>query len=490
MSKKTSLVPRRGILGSQELRGLNPSAFATTEARSRFGWMFPNLANNPACTLPVQTNGDLFPAVVDDLVSLAAGMRDEPGADSPVPSGFTYLAQFIDHDLTLDRSSISAQLVDPSALINFRTPRFELDSLYGAGPADEPFMFVQVPPGDKPWWRGVAMILSEVGLNLPRNSEGIAIIPESRNDENLLVGQLHTAFIRFHNAVVDIVHAANPTMQGEQLFLAARQMVLRHYQWIVRHEFLPTLLRTDIVEQVFDSGYGPIYAPGTDDVWLPVEFSAAAYRFGHSLVRDEYAIINDQGGATLSDLFHFTGLGGGATLGPRWQVKWEHFFAFPGSTAQVNFTRSFDTKVAVGLHDLDPAGSGHPLRLPSLTLRRGYSYRIAAGQCVAAHLGYAPLTQDELLQNHPAAGTLRQRPYLLDETPLWYYMLKEAEVREGGARLGQVGSRIVAEVFAGVLRADPTSILNLPNVWTPTLPSAVAGEFKMTDLLTLAFSHA
>ncbi len=488
MTPKLALALRPGILGSKELRGLNPLALNNTTSPSRFRWLFPELASNPACTLPVQTNGALFPAVVDDLVSLAAGMRDEGGGDSGVPSGFTYLGQFIDHDLTLDRSSISAQLVDPAGLLNFRTPRFDLDSLYGAGPAEDSFLYVQLPADDKPWLRGVAMVLSEEGFNLPRNPEGIAIIPESRNDENLIIGQLHAAFIRFHNAVVDNIHNANPSMIGEQLFLAARQTVVRHYQWIVRHEFLPTVLRDDVVTQVFDNGYNPIYAPATDDVWLPVEFSAAAYRFGHSLVRDQYPIINNQGGATLSDLFTFTGLGGsGASLGTRWRVDWHHFFAFPGLNADVNFARAFDTKVATGLQDLDPGHSGHPLRLPSLTLRRSYSYRIAAGQCVAAHLGYESLTQDELLTNHPVDGTLRQRPYLLDETPLWYYMLKEAEIREAGARLGQVGSRIVAEVFAGVLRADPTSILNIPNGWTPTLPSAVQGEFRMTDLLTLAF---
>jgi len=454
--------------------------------------MFPDLAQNPACTLPVQTNGDLFPAVVDDLIHLAAGMRDEGAAgDSGVPAGFTYLGQFIDHDLTLDRSSISSQLVDPTALLNFRTPRFDLDSLYGAGPAEDSFLYVQFPPADRPWLRGVAMLLSEGGFNLPRNSEGIAIIPESRNDENLIIGQLHTAFIRFHNAVVDILHTADPSLAGEQLFLAARQTVVRHYQWIVRHEFLPTVLRGEVVTQVFDNNYNPIYEPTPDDVWLPVEFSPAAYRFGHSLVRDDYPVINtNQPGndATLGQLFDFTGLGGsGGSLGSRWQVDWHHFFAFPGSNAAVNFARAFDTQVAIGLHDIDPGQSGHPLLLPSLTLRRSYSYRVAAGQCVAAHLGYAPLTQDELLTNHPANGTLRQRPYLLDETPLWYYLLKEAEIREAGARLGEVGSRIVAEVFAGLLRADPTSILNLPNVWTPSLPSATVGQFNMTDLLTLAF---
>lgn len=488
MNRKLAPALRPSIFGSKELRGLNVSALNERSMPSRFRWMFPDLAHNTACTLPVQTNGDLFPAVVDDLVDLSAGMRDEGGgADSGVPSGFTYLGQFIDHDLTLDRSSISSQLVDPAGLINFRTPRFDLDSLYGAGPADDSFLYVQLPPAEKPWLRGVAMILSEGGFNLPRNSEGIAIVPESRNDENLLIGQLHTAFIRFHNAVIDIIHTTNPSMAGEQLFLAVRQTVVRHYQWIVQHEFLPTVLRPDIVSQVFENTYNPIYAPDPTDVWLPVEFSAAAYRFGHSLVRDNYPVINDEGGATLSDLFNFTGLGGsGASLGTRWRVNWQHFFAFPGLNAP-NITRPFDTKVAVGLHDLDPSHSGHPLLLPSLTLRRGYSYSIAAGQCVAAQLGYEPLTQDELLTNHPPDGTLRQRPYLLDETPLWYYMLKEAEMREAGARLGQVGSRIVAEVFAGLLRADQNSILNVPNGWTPTLPSAVAGEFKMTDLLALAF---
>jgi hypothetical protein len=76
---------------------------------------------------------------------------------------------------------------------------------------------------------------------------------------------------------------------------------------------------------------------------------------------------------------------------------------------------------------------------------------------------------------------------LADSTPLWYYVLKEAEVIEGGTRLGPVGARIVGEVFVGLLKADRDSYLaGAPN-WKPTLPaSGGLGTFRMADLLRFA----
>ena len=86
-------------------------------------------------------------------------------------------------------------------------------------------------------------------------------------------------------------------------------------------------------------------------------------------------------------------------------------------------------------------------------------------------------------------------PVFKQRTPLWYYVLKESEVREAGARLGEVGSRIVAEVFMGLLRADRTSYLNSPSgaAWTPTLPpvadGTAVGDFRIADLIVYA-GHA
>jgi hypothetical protein len=78
-------------------------------------------------------------------------------------------------------------------------------------------------------------------------------------------------------------------------------------------------------------------------------------------------------------------------------------------------------------------------------------------------------------------------PFNMDRsTPLWYYILKEAEVLENGLRLGPVGSRIVGEVFIGLLQADTGSFLVVDRNFQPTLPSATPGKFEITDLLNVA----
>src|SRR5262249_4606722 len=149
-------------------------------------------------------------------------------------AGFTYLGQFIDHDLTFDPNSKLERENDPDALVDFRTPRLDLDSLYGDGPADNPFLYQD---------DGVHFLL---GLNqafeedLPRNSAEArrALIGDPRNDENLIVSQLHLAFLKYHNRVVDALRAIRPELSGEKLFGEARRIVRWHYQWIVIHEFL------------------------------------------------------------------------------------------------------------------------------------------------------------------------------------------------------------------------------------------------------------
>jgi hypothetical protein len=150
------------------------------------------------------------------LKALADAMRDvnpgDPAGDNPnIPSGFTYLGQFVDHDITLDLTSISEKQEDPHATTNFRTPRLDLDNVYGLGPDGSPQLYARDPanitqPGPKLLLgktAGTPRVAGVFANDLPRNPEGRALIGDHRNDENLLVAQTQLAFLKFHNKVVD-----------------------------------------------------------------------------------------------------------------------------------------------------------------------------------------------------------------------------------------------------------------------------------------------
>src|SRR5262249_55662186 len=197
--------------------------------------------------------------------------------------GFTYFGQFVDHDLTFDPASKLDRVNDPGALIDFRTPRFDLDSLYDRGPDDAPFLYDT---------DGSSFLIGQnvVGeADLQRNRRERALIGDKRNDENLIVSQIHLAFLKYHNRVL----AELPDIADR--FDEAHRLVRWHYQWIVVHDFLARLVGSDLVEQLLREElqifrkHGQPFVPG-DQPFMPVEFAVAAYRLGHSMVRFDYAL--------------------------------------------------------------------------------------------------------------------------------------------------------------------------------------------------------
>jgi hypothetical protein len=180
------------------------------------------------------------------------GTEDPAGDNDAVPAGFTYLGQFVDHDITFDPTSLQERLIDPLALHNFRTPALDLDSLYGGGPAVQPYLFRRAPEDPDLFEIGVTVPGKSIGdpamrdkppfrNDLPRASSGLAIIGDPRNDENLIVGQLHLAFLKLHNEVVARIKAGTIERQApvsKSVFDEARDLVIWHYQWIVLHDFL------------------------------------------------------------------------------------------------------------------------------------------------------------------------------------------------------------------------------------------------------------
>jgi hypothetical protein len=412
------------------------------------------------------------------LTALADTMADPPGAagDNPdIPSGYTYLGQFVDHDITFDPVSSLDRINDPDALNTFRTPRFDLDSLYGRGQADSPYLYDQEDPASLLVGRNTGA--EDEPVDLPRNQQGRALIGDPRNDVHFILSQLHLAFIRFHNAVVDHIRfEAEPAT----LFDEARRIVTWHYQWIVVHDFLNRLVGPDLLGEVLVTGKrtGKARAELSFFTWrtrpfIPVEFSAAAYRFGHSMVRDRYR-IND----TLEVLPILTDirvanrlqhLGGFRTLPKGWSVQWKHFYPLGEATPQVS--RLIDTRLAEPMRKLPPQIDDARRSLGLLNMLRGRSLQLPSGQAVAGAMGTAV-----------SDATLK----LSGETPLWFYLLRESEVVGEGRRLGPTGGRIVAEVLVGLLKGDPSSFLRQEPAWKPDLPAAATGQFTLVDLLRFA----
>jgi Animal haem peroxidase len=426
--------------------------------------------------------------VIEELVRLMSTRAPaaEQRENLRIPAGFTYLGQFIDHDITFDPTSKLDQSKKVRARINFRTPRYDLDSVYGSGPVAQPFLYdwkESEPPGTK-------LLVGHNALNgvddLPRNQQGRALIGDPRNDENLIIAQLHLLFIRFHNAVVDLL-SSRGDVAGPDLFDEAQRLVCWHYQWIVVHEFLPKVVGKAVADSVFAQsrdGRAPKvhrkYFRWKSEPFIPVEFSGAAYRFGHSMVRNQYGITRPpDGGPPPHATNLFPQLAGFTWLSKDLVIDWERFFEFPGLEILAQPSFQIDTAVAKPLFKLPDRGRA----LPRLNLRRGGELKLPSGQKVAAEMRESELPEEALLLDDQVPPRIRQA--LLDATPLWYYVLCEAAHAGGGSHLGPVGGRIVAEVLVGLLEGDPNSYLARRPTWQPG-ELGTGNDFTMVDLVKVA----
>ena len=458
--------------GGVEIRGLGAPLSSLKEGR--FGRMFRNPSLQP-----------LDPGI-DAINALVKLMRDASqtasGDNAKIPAGYTYFGQFVDHDITFDPLSVLQKANDPDALVDFRTPRFDLDSLYGGGPADSPYLYDSQSPSN----RGVKLLVGhndeDKGFerdDLPRNQQGRALIGDPRNDENLIVSQLQLLFIRFHAKVVDHVRKAT-SLEGADLFAEAQRVVRWHYQWIVTHDFLNRVAGKAAADAAFA---GRQFFTWTNEPFMPVEFSGAAYRFGHSMVREIYdlneAIQEIPIFAAADKPGPLEHLGGFRRLPAFWSVDWSFFFNI--SSRKPQLSRKLDTKLSPPLHKLPTGVDGGRHSLAQLNLRRGRALGLPSGQDVAGAMGVAPIAANDLGLNSidlPAAGKAKIKA----ATPLWYYLLREAELG-GAASLGPVGGTIVAEVLVGLLQGDPLSYISQRPTWKPELPGAKAGDFTLPDLV-------
>ena len=468
--------------------------------------------------------------------------KDGPDSEeSGIPAAFTYFGQFIDHDLTFDPASSLQKQNDPDALVDYRTPRFDLDNLYGRGPGEQPYLY----QGDgKSFVLGAPLTgASEVNAgarDLQRNAEAAAraLIGDPRNDENVIVSQFQGLMHRFHNRVV----ADNPTWSFEKI----QRTVRFHYQWVLLHDFLPTIVDAGVLASILPTASDGTcvvdadnlsYFKARDFAFMPLEFSAAAYRFGHSMVRPGYR-LNDgvppapdgsrHADDTLLGIFrdpHGNDLRGFKAPKSKWAIDWRRLIDLtpmpyggplddpdeknPDNRNRLQLAYKIDTSLVNPLGGLPPTIGPVMPSLAERNLVRGWRMRLPSGQDVARAMGVVPLTDDQIVigkavdDAQPDDTKVKAGEFgafaggiFADNCPLWTYCLAETVksvrvVKTSGGdqslstyRLGPVGGTIVAETFVGLLLADSSSYVSLDPLWTPSY--AQHGQFGLRELIAAA----
>ena len=558
-------VPQRGLMTT-------PSSSTST---GRFGRLFRRLPvfSSKADSMVVLGVAMLQPIETDSkgnkVLDTQLGEVDSDENTSTLangqlrlPAGYTYFGQFVDHDITFDPVSSLTRQNDPNALVDFRTPKFDLDNLYGRGPQDQPYLYQDMSTvGNADPDDGIKLIEGKpIGPDnqhdLPRAENNRAIIGDPRNDENKIISQLQATFIRLHNRTVDWIRSGSDIgFQGttpDDFFKRAQQLVRWHYQWVVVHDFLPRIVGDDpfqpdqgVVADILEakehmtaSGKATVIRPKLlfyqfgSKPFMPVEFSVAAYRYGHSVIRPSYQInqfllkarkpqpvpgLPDVTASRIPIFTQTTGLtdslNGFNTIVPNWGVDWNFFLPISSVQNLPQPSYKMDTQIAHPLgflpasvattEALVPGFSDRVAQaLPVRNLLRGLRLGLPGGEDIAHAMGIKPdpqiaitadtlksaLEEEELKISQPqidaAASDLKGR------TPLWYYILKEAELLQS-AHLGAVGGRIVAETLIGLLAADPLSFLSAQQDWQPVLPRRAPktdGPFTLSDLIAFALS--
>jgi len=445
------------------------------------------------------------------LAELAESMR-EPEGPTPLwkpyartPAGYITFGQFVTHDLTHDPSPLPelTREREVRGLPNIRTPRFDLDPIYAEPPVSE----VAAPRnGDK------FQIANEGDaskpLDLMRTSAGRALIPDPRNDENVLIAQLHVAFMKLHNRFVDDLVAARRA--GRPLsdlpdFQAAKRFCQWHYQWLIVNDYLPEIVQRSTINAIraFEHGRFKIttrcYTPpesGREPPWIPVELAAAALRFGHSMLGVTYAVSSpDQKAETFGHDLTKPVLNGMRPIPPDLEVRWDLFFRVPGAPFRPqNNARALDSFLPRALFDVpkallppgeEPTG---PFSLALRDLQRGRRYGLPSGQEVAkamrAKVPGTPVLPNRVLFRGSPLG---EHPDWQDQAPLWFYILEEARELGNGETLGPVGGRIIAEVFLKLLDLDNDSYLHARQPFRPVFqPLGTSREATVGDLLAYA----
>jgi hypothetical protein len=464
---------------SQETTASNPRCAHAHGIHAESRGHYSRLFARPARPIPRDQE--------DKLIELGKAMCYEVEREGELTPrvGYTYFGQFLGHDLTHDTTPLEGPYADPEETPNYRTPSFDLDHIYGGGPEKSPFLY-EGEEGAETFKIG-ATTPTGYRRDLPVEHGMVLIgdLQDTRNLDNLILRQLHVVFLKFHNEAIRQLGSHPPTITGVEnlgpgtLFERAQRLVRWHYQWIIRHDFLPRVVHTDVWN--YQERRVPSRPEHGESYAVPIEFSLAAFRFGHSMVRNAYRLNCRTKRVVIGELM---ALGQKASPIPDdYLMEWGTFFdGLPTSGPQAS-SNFIDTSVSMAMHGLSPGTirlsnrlePPDPSNLPVRTLLRGARAKLPSGQEVAEALlaqgrirSDDCLTASQLVQDTcDHSGSVLREVGLEQNTPLFYYLLKEADLTAGGLTLGPVGSHIVLEVIQGALEADPDSYLSLAGPkWT------------------------
>lgn len=415
---------------------------------------------------PFQHPGD--PKDVEDrLVELAKSMfrvseeralQEARLAEAPVTGPFsaayTYFGQFIMHDLTFDDTPFrSAGIQEPEETVNYREPKLNLDSVYGSGPFGG---------ADRHLYKGIRFRLGPVRnhnralFDVPLD-RCWPVVADERNCENAILRQIHAMFLLLHNLAVDNLEKKaeqKDKKKRQELFEAARDRVRWTFQWLVRYDFLPRICNLRVYKAVTSGCQRLIHWP-PGSFSIPIEFSQAAARFGHSMVRSTYILRNGGSEISLWDLFGSVRRAG--PLPATKAVGWSHFTQERARDIDTTLVNPFKRLPDETIHSYVTSPMPHePHMLAVRTLCRGAAARLPTGQQLRVAL--QPKATIKFSNPNVEREKLLRKLGFEHETPLWYYLLLEAE-SWGKQRLGPIGSRIIAEVIDAALAHDRSSFL-------------------------------
>lgn len=421
----------------------------------------------------------------------------EPGGKIPkssISAGYTYFGQFLAHDITFSAKPSKKKLSKKGKLNSLNTPKLNLDLLYGGGPATHPYIYSQNIEKDYFFHLKKKKFKEKISLqtfddknestlvkgsfriwDVPRK-KGVALIPDPRNDEHILLSQLHTAFLLSHNNIISGSKIKNVV----ERFKRTKKKLVHHYHWLIINDYLKKFIKQDLIDDLISGKKTALYNPHKMP-FIPIEFSAAAFRFGHSLVRNSYSfnriyplpnVKKESFLALLEDNINF--------------VDWRNFFQSkslnPKKSSFLNKAKIISPWLVSNLEDFPITNKFFRQskivgeNLARLNLKTGFDLELPSGQSIAHALH---LPENEILQ-----VDIKNLPcYYRDNTPLWLYILYEAYSLEKGQKLGPVGERIIAEVIIGIIKSNPNSYLNTKPSWSPKQDSIVqflknAGVYK------------
>jgi len=490
--------------------------------RSNYCYLFRALADDPEAGRFTGTDDETTVRRLKEFeLAFRLPWTPLPALRMRLPAAYTYFGQFMNHDISAPIGGLLVNVgmtpptgiigtADPAGLgkewradtatilqhfVNEHSEPLTLASLYGDGPQSSDGEVRQLYQEDKRFRLAITSVSNDqtfVDLasvfyatgapDIPRHNR-TPLIADHRNDGNLILCQLHLAFMLVHNKAVTALEGRY--RNATDCFREARQLVTLHYHWLILNDFLPKILSKSVLCKPFSEWELRQSEPNT----VPMEFTTAAFRFGHSMVGRAYdfnANFSNGGristaGASLTQLFNFTSrnnmeqpLGPPLQLPNHWVIDWDRMTCAPKPDPVPGDLQGGAERIDLDFAPdmLNVAGDAQVAEHGSILFRnllRGFHRRMPFGQRLAEECNVEPLAPDQVREAMPqyrspsgdyddpakAAAGLG----FLDETPAWLYFLCEAKMLENGERVGPTASRIIAHTFVGLMRHNPASVL-------------------------------